>query len=79
MWYILAAMHSPAAIIANQKGHRNAEERRTLISIPAIKLEGNITVDVPANGISIPKAAFAANVAISKPIMENTTTYKGFL
>jgi hypothetical protein len=50
LWYNLAAMQSPAATTASQKGHWNAADMRTLMVTPEAKGTGSVLVVDPIKG-----------------------------
>ena len=51
LWYILAAMQSPAATAASQKDHWKPADKRTVRVIPETKGMGKVLVADPIKGI----------------------------
>ena len=51
LWYILAAIQSPAATAANQKDHWKPADSITVKVIPETKGIGNVLVVDPIKGI----------------------------
>jgi len=51
LWYILAAMQSPAATAASQKDHWKPADKRTVRVMPETNGMGNVLVADPIKGI----------------------------
>ena len=73
-------MHSPAATMASQNGHRNPAEMRKLIVIPPPKKPIGIAMfDVPFNGILTFKIDWRISGKAIRGIMKKITVNSGFL
>jgi len=72
-------MHNVAAITATQKDHWNPADRRTVKVMPETKGIGNVLVAEPIRGMLKFSTAWQITVVTTKPMMKNSTVYKGFL
>ena len=79
LWYILAAMQSPAATMASQKDHWNPADKRTVRVMPETKGIGNVLVVDHIRGMLKFNTDWQIMVVATKPITKNSTVNNGFL
>ena len=79
LWYIRAAMHSPAATAASQKGQKNPVEIRTVTVTPGTKDVDSVLVEDPLSGIFKPKSAWNKNAVATMMATKTMSVISGFL
>jgi len=79
LWVIRAAMHSPAAIVASQKGQKNPVDMVMLTGLPPVNDPGGVTVVDPLNGMLKPANDCRSRENAKTGITNKTTMYNGFL